>query len=60
MKLSVFIIEGDFREFDDPSVGYMKFCDLTFDEAATLLTFAFRQGFQVVCIPENSGKDGAD
>jgi len=60
MRLTVFVIEGDFRRFEDPSVGFMKFCGLTFDEAATLLTFAFRQGFQVVCIPENSGEKGAD
>ncbi len=59
MRLTVFVLEGDFREFDDPSVSYLKFCGLTFDEAATLLTFAFRQGFQAVCIPENGG-EGAD
>ena len=56
--MKAFFIDGDFRDFDDPSVNYLRFDGLTENEALTLTRFALPRGFQVALIAEEGDKAG--
>ena len=59
MMYQVFILDGDFRDWDDPATGFLHFEELDKTEAFFLATLAFQQGFQVV-IQSEGGADGGE
>lgn len=59
MSYTMFVLDGDFRDWDDPETGFLHFGGLDKTEAFFLATLAFQQGFQVV-IQAEVGVDGGE
>ncbi len=48
-KYSLFAIDGDITDWaNDPTVPYLKFTDLSWNEASEICRFSFREGYSCV------------
>ena len=58
MSYTMFVLDGDFRDWDDPETGFLRFDNLDRTEMFFLATLAFQQGFQVVIQAEGGADSG--